>query len=159
MCSIRFFRRTGALRRSLPGCDSTRARPEAGPEQFVFNAGRMPCCWLQRKTAGHARPSCCPLPWSAAGGVFVGLYLANAVAALQAPILTETWTVEPLPAFVYRTGRPLVRIPPDLADEGRDVDELVGLPPQLVGDHGRLRRNRRDDGHLDAAALHGLHQR
>jgi hypothetical protein len=39
------------------------------------------------------------------------------------------------------------------------IGENVGLAPQLVGDHRRLARNRRDHGNPDSAALHRFDQR
>ena len=55
--------------------------------------------------------------------------------------------------------RPLVRIAADLGLQGDDVDELVGLAAQFVGDHRRLRRDRRNHDDADAAPLHRLDQR
>jgi hypothetical protein len=40
-----------------------------------------------------------------------------------------------------------------------EIDELVGLPTQFVGDHRRLRSDGRDDGHTHALALQRLDQR
>ena len=64
-----------------------------------------------------------------------------------------------LTAFARLTRRALRRVAADLVLQRDDVDELVGLSAQLVGDHGRLRRNRRHDDDAHAAPLHRLDQR
>src|SRR5262249_29491042 len=61
--------------------------------------------------------------------------------------------------FSGLSHRPLGRIPTDLRLQLDDVDELIGLPAQLVGDHRRLRRYCRDDHDADAAPLHRFDQR
>jgi hypothetical protein len=38
----------------------------------------------------------------------------------------------------------------DLAFQRQKIDEMVGLTAQIVGDHRRLRRHRRDDRNLAA---------
>src|SRR5262245_47128934 len=39
-----------------------------------------------------------------------------------------------------------------------EVDEMIRLAAELVGDHRRLGRQRRDDAHFAALALYGLDQ-
>src|SRR5262249_33762245 len=56
-------------------------------------------------------------------------------------------------------GRALARIGPDFGLQLDDVDELVGLPAQLLGGHRRLRRGGGDHGDAHAASLHRLDQR
>src|SRR5271156_5623783 len=56
-------------------------------------------------------------------------------------------------------GRTFGGIAAELGLQLYKVGENVGLTPQLVGDHRRLARNRRDHGDADAAALHRLDQR
>ena len=56
-------------------------------------------------------------------------------------------------------NRTLERIAAELGLQLRQIGENVGLAPQLVGDHRRLTRNRRDHGHPDAAPLHRFDQR
>ena len=51
-------------------------------------------------------------------------------------------------------GRRLRGIAAELELQVHQINEDVGLAPQLVGDHRRLARNRRDYGNPDAAALH-----
>ena len=48
---------------------------------------------------------------------------------------------------------------PILSCSLHDVDELVGLAAQFVGNHRRLRRHGGDDGDAHAAPLHRLDQR
>ena len=55
--------------------------------------------------------------------------------------------------------RPFAGIAADLVLQFDDIDELIGLAAQLVGNHRRLRRNGGDDHDADAAALHRLDQR
>jgi hypothetical protein len=84
------------------------------------------------------------LPFNRAG-VVDGL-LARGERSLAAPRFGEA-------------RRPLARIAPDAGHQLREVNEFVGLPPQLVGHHRRLGRDRRDDGDAHALALHRLDQR
>ena len=49
--------------------------------------------------------------------------------------------------------------PADLGLQFDDVEEMVGLPAQLVGDHRRLGRDGGNDGDAHAAPLHRLDQR
>ena len=51
------------------------------------------------------------------------------------------------------------RIAADLGLQFHEIDELVGLAAQLVGDHRRLGRDRRDHGDAHALALDGFDQR
>jgi hypothetical protein len=53
----------------------------------------------------------------------------------------------------------LGRITTELGLQLQQIGENVGLAPQLVGDHRRLARNRRDHGHPDSTALHCFDQR
>src|SRR5262249_54238191 len=56
-------------------------------------------------------------------------------------------------------SRALGRIAAKLRLQLNEIGEHVGLTPQLVGDHRRLARDRRDHGDANATALHGLDQR
>ena len=51
------------------------------------------------------------------------------------------------------------RIAAELGLQLQEISENVGLASQLVRDHRRLTRNRRDHGHPDATALHRFDQR
>ncbi len=61
-------------------------------------------------------------------------------------------------AFPRLAHRALGRIAADLVLQLDDVDELIGLAAQLVGDHRRLGRDRRHDNDAHAAPLHRLDQ-
>src|SRR5260221_6092585 len=56
-------------------------------------------------------------------------------------------------------SRPLRRIAPELWLQVRKINEDVGLTPQFVSHDRRLAGNGRDDGNVDAAALHRFQQR
>src|SRR6202166_651544 len=56
-------------------------------------------------------------------------------------------------------GRTLGWIAAELGLQLHQIREDVGLGPQFRGDHRRLARNRRDNGHPNAAALYGFDQR
>ena len=55
-------------------------------------------------------------------------------------------------------ARPLRRVAAERIGERRQLDEVVGLAAQVVGDHRRLGAQRRGDRHLLALALQRLHQ-
>ena len=64
-----------------------------------------------------------------------------------------------MPRLAGFAGRARGRIAADLGLQLDDVDELVGLATQLIGDHRRLRRGGRDHADAHPAALHRLDQR
>ena len=64
-----------------------------------------------------------------------------------------------LPSFPRLAGRTLARVAADLVLQLEDIDELIGLAAQLVGDHRRLRRDGGHDDDAHAAPLHRLDQR
>src|SRR5262245_59639969 len=74
-------------------------------------------------------------------------------ALLGCPALQE------MPQLAGFAGRALARIATDLGLQLDDVDELVGLAAQLIGDHRRLCRGAGDHGDTHPAALHRLDQR
>ena len=59
----------------------------------------------------------------------------------------------------FARGGALGRVAAELGLQLDEVGEDVGLAAQLVGDHRRLARNRRNHGNADAAPLHRFHQR
>ena len=64
-----------------------------------------------------------------------------------------------MPAVIVGADGPFAGIAPDPRHELREIDEFVCLPAQFVGDHRRLRRDRRDDRDPHALALDQLDER
>jgi hypothetical protein len=55
--------------------------------------------------------------------------------------------------------RPLGGIAADPRLQVRQIDECIGLTPQVIGNHRRLARNRGDDGDTNTTALNRRDQR
>src|SRR5260370_30079064 len=66
--------------------------------------------------------------------------------------------LQEMPRRAGFAGRTLGRIAADLGLQLDDVDELVGLAAQLVGDHRRLCRGGGDHADARPASLHRLDQ-
>src|SRR5262249_38400969 len=64
-----------------------------------------------------------------------------------------------VPRLAGFAGRALPRIAADLGLQLDDVDELVGLAAQLIGEHRRLRRDGGDHADAPPTPLHRLDQR
>ena len=64
-----------------------------------------------------------------------------------------------MPRLAGFVSRALGRIAADLGLQLDNVDELVGLAAQFIGDHRRLRRGGGDHANAHPAALHRLDQR
>src|SRR6266568_4813923 len=67
--------------------------------------------------------------------------------------------LQEMPRFAGFASRTLGRMTTDLGLQFDDVDELVGLAAQLIGDHRRLRRGGGDHTDAHPAALHRFDQR
>ncbi|MNW19123.1 hypothetical protein D3C71_2189720 [compost metagenome] len=56
-------------------------------------------------------------------------------------------------------GGALGRVAADFRAQRDEIDEVIGLAPQVVGDHWRLGRHRRHDRDLSTLALQRLDER
>src|SRR2546421_3235179 len=104
-----------------------------------------------RSTAGNGRPLAAPVsigwfsvleflvitPWHHRG---------RALQELRRVVTRLTW------------GRTFGRVPADLRLQLDQIGEHVRLSPQLIGDHRRLARDRRNHSNTNASALHGFNE-